>query len=161
MNGYLVSVALTVISSGIVGMLSPEHAKTKKYLTYLCGVCIICSMLLPVQKMLGVIPSLIESISVSSADIENDVPSSVGDVLTEILNDEISETVKKDIKNRFGIEVAYAGCNIEYLEEEKEAVLKEVEIRCGNLSEYEKSDIKKYLSDIYECEINIEENERE
>ncbi|MDD6265825.1 MAG: hypothetical protein PUB34_05965 [Clostridia bacterium] len=154
MTEWFQSITVVAVSSGIMLLLCNQKSKTKKYLEYLIGICVLCSMILPVYRAVGKIPKLLDSISVN-ANMSGAYQTDSEDLLIGILTDEIESSVKKDIARRFQVEVNRVQCNIEYNKADKEAVL------CGLIitvsGDYPKieSDIAKYLKSLYDCDITV------
>ena len=151
---YCFSAVAVTVASSILLALAPDKQNIKKYLQFLCGLCICMTLISPIKN----VPFELNDIVFKSIDYET---VSDGEEYRQLqlnqLKNELADTVIEAIENKFGI--VCNKCNIEIIDEDENIILNSISIDIDTKSEFMKSDVKKYLENQFECEIDFFESE--
>jgi Stage III sporulation protein AF (Spore_III_AF). len=142
-KSYISILIVVSISAGAVNVLAPD-GNIKKYIKYLISLSVIIILLLPFKDLTFTLPKILNSYETEIA-----ISTSAEDLIVTYSIAEIKNNIKTLIKDRFNITV---DVKIDYNADDYENVTIE---KITVYSKYFADDIKRYLSNMMYCEIEV------
>ncbi len=103
MGGYLMSVIGVALCVGLFEELLPSGSGSRTYLRLLGGLCILALMVTPLGRFLGSLPSLLDEISVSEQDIENEYDKILQGTLRDSVREELKLAILSSLEREFSV----------------------------------------------------------
>lgn len=153
LKSYIFSIMIVSVTAAAINILAPEKGDIPKYMQFLLAIIISCVILLPVSSLLVTLPDIfnIEYTKELSCFDENELyPNKlVSETICIIENNISSEISKKFNTTPLLVNIS---CNTEDIDN---IIIERIKIIFDKENKLMFSDIKKYIENIFECEVIV------
>ena len=156
LKAYCYSLIVITVCSAVVMLIVPEKNGIKKYVRWLTALSVTATLIIPLKDIGTDIKIDISTESFTTSDDKK----SGHELIICAFNNEIKDAVINAVTDRFKLICDDVDADISYDEKTNTVSLEIITLSINNRSEFLHSDLKRYLKDLFVCDIEVKgENE--